>query len=76
MFNFLASKHRQPPEFRPQEDEDDEGQLRTARSVLWMLYLPIWRREVGLFLNRKCFLVTFPSRAAVAGAPPWSCRWL
>lgn len=33
MFNFLASKHRQPPEYRPQEDDDDEGQLRTARSV-------------------------------------------
>lgn len=33
MFNFLASKHRQPPEYRPQEEDDDEGQLRTARSV-------------------------------------------
>lgn len=33
MFNFLASKHRQPPEYRPQEDDEDEGQLRTARSV-------------------------------------------
>lgn len=33
MFNFLASKHRQPPEYRPQEEDDEEGQLRTARSV-------------------------------------------
>ena len=33
MFNFLASKHRQPPEYRPQEDDEDEGQLRSARSV-------------------------------------------
>ncbi|XP_034718401.1 histone-lysine N-methyltransferase 2A isoform X2 [Etheostoma cragini] len=33
MFNFLASKHRQPPEYKPQEDEDDEGQLRTARRA-------------------------------------------
>lgn len=32
--------------------------------------------KVGLFLNRKCFLVTFPFHAAVADAPPWSCRWL
>lgn len=31
MFSFLASKHRQPPEYRPQEDDGDEGQLRTAR---------------------------------------------
>lgn len=31
MFNFLASKHRQPPQYRPLEDDDDEGQLRTAR---------------------------------------------
>lgn len=33
MFNFLASKHRQPPKYRPHEDDDEEGQLRTARSV-------------------------------------------
>lgn len=32
MFNFLASKHRQPPEYRPHEEDDEEGQLRTARS--------------------------------------------
>lgn len=31
MFSFLASKHRQPPEYRPHEDDGDEGQLRTAR---------------------------------------------
>lgn len=34
MFNFLASKHRQPPEYRPQEEDEEEGQLRTARSVI------------------------------------------
>lgn len=33
MFNFLASKHRQLPEYRPHEDDDEEGQVRTARSV-------------------------------------------
>lgn len=35
MFNFLASKHRQPPQYRLLEDDDDEGQLRTARSVFF-----------------------------------------
>lgn len=33
VFNFLASKHRQPPEYRTQEEEEEEGQLRTARLV-------------------------------------------
>uniref|UniRef100_A0A8C6PKV2 Histone-lysine N-methyltransferase n=1 Tax=Nothobranchius furzeri TaxID=105023 RepID=A0A8C6PKV2_NOTFU len=33
MFNFLASKHRQPPEYRPQEEDEEEGQLRTARRA-------------------------------------------
>ncbi|XP_035536543.1 histone-lysine N-methyltransferase 2A isoform X2 [Morone saxatilis] len=41
MFNFLASKHRQPPEYRPQEEEDDEGQLRTARRASMELPLTI-----------------------------------
>uniref|UniRef100_A0A3B4YCG1 Histone-lysine N-methyltransferase n=1 Tax=Seriola lalandi dorsalis TaxID=1841481 RepID=A0A3B4YCG1_SERLL len=39
MFNFLASKHRQPPEYRPQEDDEEEGQLRTARRA--SMELPI-----------------------------------
>ena len=30
MFNFLASKHRQPPEYTPHE-EDEEVQLKSAR---------------------------------------------
>lgn len=33
LFNFLASKHRQPPEYRPHEDDEEEGHLRTARCV-------------------------------------------
>uniref|UniRef100_A0A3Q1G711 Histone-lysine N-methyltransferase n=1 Tax=Acanthochromis polyacanthus TaxID=80966 RepID=A0A3Q1G711_9TELE len=41
MFNFLASKHRQPPEYRPQEDDDDEGQLRTARRASMELPLTV-----------------------------------
>ncbi|XP_041850190.1 histone-lysine N-methyltransferase 2A isoform X3 [Melanotaenia boesemani] len=41
MFNFLASKHRQPPEYRPQEDDDEEGQLRTARRVSTELPLAV-----------------------------------
>lgn len=80
MFNFLASKHRQPPQYRPLEDDDDEGQLRTARSVFFFAaatsrYL-LRLSKVGLFLKRKGFLVTFPFHAAFVGAPPWSCRWL
>uniref|UniRef100_A0A3Q3RZY9 Histone-lysine N-methyltransferase n=1 Tax=Mastacembelus armatus TaxID=205130 RepID=A0A3Q3RZY9_9TELE len=41
MFNFLASKHRQPPEYRPQEDDDEEGQLRTARRTSMELPLTV-----------------------------------
>ncbi|XP_039679910.1 histone-lysine N-methyltransferase 2A isoform X7 [Perca fluviatilis] len=41
MFNFLASKHRQPPEYKPQEDDDDEGQLRTARRASMELPLAV-----------------------------------
>ena len=31
VLNFLASKHRQPPEYRPQEEEEEEGHLRMGR---------------------------------------------
>uniref|UniRef100_A0A3Q3GX53 Histone-lysine N-methyltransferase n=1 Tax=Labrus bergylta TaxID=56723 RepID=A0A3Q3GX53_9LABR len=41
MFNFLASKHRQPPEYRPQEEDDDEGHLRTARRATMELPLTV-----------------------------------
>ncbi|XP_076592183.1 histone-lysine N-methyltransferase 2A isoform X5 [Chaetodon auriga] len=41
MFNFLASKHRQPPEYRPQEEDDEEGQLRTARRASMELPLTV-----------------------------------
>lgn len=39
VFNFLASKHRQPPEYRPQEDDEEEGQLRVARRAYMELSL-------------------------------------
>lgn len=39
MFNFLASKHREPPDYRPQEEDEEEGQLRTPRSDNLFLYL-------------------------------------
>ncbi|XP_045559441.1 histone-lysine N-methyltransferase 2A isoform X1 [Salmo salar] len=35
MFNFLASKHRQPPEYNPHE-EDEEVQLKSARRATSM----------------------------------------
>ncbi|KAF6736027.1 Histone-lysine N-methyltransferase 2A [Oryzias melastigma] len=41
MFNFLASKHRQPPEYRPQEEEEDEGQLRIVRRASMELPLTV-----------------------------------
>lgn len=31
MFNFLASKHRQPPEYNPNDEEEEEVQLKSAR---------------------------------------------
>ncbi|XP_073177043.1 histone-lysine N-methyltransferase 2A isoform X4 [Lepidochelys kempii] len=44
MFNFLASKHRQPPEYNPNDEEEEEVQLKSARS-------PIHGR--GLFCKRN-----------------------
>uniref|UniRef100_A0A3Q3J4C7 Histone-lysine N-methyltransferase n=1 Tax=Monopterus albus TaxID=43700 RepID=A0A3Q3J4C7_MONAL len=57
MFNFLASKHRQPPEYRPQEEEDEEGQLRTARrasmeqplTVRFKQLKAIFKQTVGVY---------------------------
>ncbi|XP_069546277.1 histone-lysine N-methyltransferase 2A isoform X1 [Brachyistius frenatus] len=51
MFNFLASKHRQPPEYRPQEDDDEEGQLRTARRA--SIELPLAARFKQLKATSK-----------------------
>nr|XP_015192943.1 PREDICTED: histone-lysine N-methyltransferase 2A isoform X3 [Lepisosteus oculatus] len=31
MFNFLASKHRQPPKYSPHDEEEEEVQLKSAR---------------------------------------------
>ncbi|XP_053308604.1 histone-lysine N-methyltransferase 2A isoform X2 [Spea bombifrons] len=36
MFNFLASKHRQPPEYKPNDDEEEEVQLKSARRATSM----------------------------------------
>ncbi|TNN01866.1 hypothetical protein fugu_011248 [Takifugu bimaculatus] len=41
IFSFLASKHRQPPEYRPHEDDGDEGQLKTARRISMELPLAV-----------------------------------
>lgn len=34
MFNFLASKHRQPPEYNPNDEEEEEVQLKSARYAV------------------------------------------
>ncbi|KAM4702961.1 LOW QUALITY PROTEIN: histone-lysine N-methyltransferase 2A [Rhinophrynus dorsalis] len=36
MFNFLASKHRQPPEYKPNDEEEEEVQLKSARRATSM----------------------------------------
>ncbi|XP_066519090.1 histone-lysine N-methyltransferase 2A isoform X2 [Hoplias malabaricus] len=36
MFNFLASKHRQSPEYNPREDNEEEIQLKSARRATCM----------------------------------------
>ncbi|KAM4015555.1 histone-lysine N-methyltransferase 2A isoform 2-T2 [Anomaloglossus baeobatrachus] len=36
MFNFLASKHRQPPEYRPNDEEEEEVQLKCVRRATSM----------------------------------------
>lgn len=36
MFNFLASKHRQPPEYNPHDEEEEEVQLKSARRATSM----------------------------------------
>ncbi|XP_076832457.1 histone-lysine N-methyltransferase 2A [Brachyhypopomus gauderio] len=33
MFNFLASRHREAPEYNPQEDDEEELQLKSARRA-------------------------------------------
>ncbi|XP_041923797.1 histone-lysine N-methyltransferase 2A isoform X3 [Alosa sapidissima] len=43
MFNFLASKHRQPPEHNPQEEEEEEVLLKSARRAI-SLDLPMSKR--------------------------------
>ncbi|XP_051962906.1 LOW QUALITY PROTEIN: histone-lysine N-methyltransferase 2A-like [Xyrauchen texanus] len=47
MFNFLASKHRQPPEYTPQEENEEEMQLKSARRATSMdLPLPVRFRHL------------------------------
>ncbi|KAA0701545.1 Histone-lysine N-methyltransferase 2A [Triplophysa tibetana] len=42
MFNFLASKHRHSPQYNPQEEDDEEMQLKSARRTTSMnLPLPM-----------------------------------
>ncbi|XP_041427295.1 histone-lysine N-methyltransferase 2A isoform X2 [Xenopus laevis] len=36
MFNFLASKHRQPPDYKPNDEEEEEVQLKSARRATSM----------------------------------------
>ncbi|XP_059814282.1 histone-lysine N-methyltransferase 2A-like isoform X3 [Hypanus sabinus] len=36
IFNFLASKHRQPPDYCPNEEEEEEVQLKSARRATSM----------------------------------------
>ncbi|XP_063166925.1 histone-lysine N-methyltransferase 2A isoform X2 [Candoia aspera] len=36
MFNFLASKHRQPPQYNPNDEEEEEVQLKSARRATSM----------------------------------------
>ncbi|XP_078538373.1 histone-lysine N-methyltransferase 2A isoform X2 [Lissotriton helveticus] len=36
MFNFLASKHRQPPDYNPNDEEEEEVQLKSARRATSM----------------------------------------
>ncbi|CAN2387877.1 histone H3-K4 dimethylation [Pristimantis euphronides] len=36
MFNFLASKHRQPPEYKPNDEEEEEVQLKCVRRATSM----------------------------------------
>uniref|UniRef100_UPI00398E98B0 histone-lysine N-methyltransferase 2A isoform X3 n=1 Tax=Pristiophorus japonicus TaxID=55135 RepID=UPI00398E98B0 len=36
MFNFLASKHRQPPDYCPNDEEEEEVQLKSARRATSM----------------------------------------
>ncbi|XP_070621810.1 histone-lysine N-methyltransferase 2A isoform X2 [Erythrolamprus reginae] len=36
MFNFLASKHRQPPPYNPNDEEEEEVQLKSARRATSM----------------------------------------
>ncbi|XP_077064612.1 histone-lysine N-methyltransferase 2A isoform X2 [Siphateles boraxobius] len=47
MFNFLASKHRQPPVYNPQEEDEEERQQKSARRATSMdLPLPMRFRHL------------------------------
>uniref|UniRef100_A0AAV2IYU3 [histone H3]-lysine(4) N-methyltransferase n=1 Tax=Knipowitschia caucasica TaxID=637954 RepID=A0AAV2IYU3_KNICA len=46
VFNFLASKHRQPPAYRPQDEEEEEGQLRVARRAFMELPLTVRFKQI------------------------------
>ncbi|XP_072319008.1 histone-lysine N-methyltransferase 2A [Eucyclogobius newberryi] len=60
VFNFLASKHRQPPEYQPQEEDEEEGQLRVARRV---------SMELPLALRFKQLKVTCKESVGVYRSP-------
>ncbi|XP_075046891.1 LOW QUALITY PROTEIN: histone-lysine N-methyltransferase 2A [Mixophyes fleayi] len=36
MFNFLASKHRQPPDYKPNDEDEEEVQLKSVRRATSM----------------------------------------
>ncbi|KAJ3590970.1 hypothetical protein NHX12_008918 [Muraenolepis orangiensis] len=51
MFNFLASKHRQLPEYQPRDEDGEDGHLRTARRV--SIELPLSLRFTQLKTTSK-----------------------
>ncbi|XP_048838562.1 histone-lysine N-methyltransferase 2A isoform X2 [Brienomyrus brachyistius] len=54
MFNFLASKHRQPPEYNPFDEEEEESLLKSARRAAGLdLPLPVRFRHL-----KKTFRMT------------------
>lgn len=75
MFNFLASKHRQPPEYRPHEDDDEEGQVRTARSVTELTEFLLLLQSIDLpfkahlvYIIFKIAFLVLPLQACFHGA--------
>ncbi len=68
MFNFLASKHRQPPVYNPREEDEEEMLQKSAR---WVTLLILFWPPLLLWIKTSQHLFFFTD-----GPPAWTCHYL